>query len=745
MPLLDQLNDRQREAVTHTEGPMLVLAGAGTGKTRVITYRAAYLVEKGVAPHSILCVTFTNKAAEQMKNRIGDLLRSTGHDASELWISTFHSFAARLLRREATRLGLPRDFAIYDDDAQTGAVKLALQQLGLSDRDYPPRTLRERISHAKNHGTTHEEMAAEAYDPAIRNTAAVFKAYETILHRAGALDFDDLLLKAVVVLAQHPEARRAWSERFRYVQVDEFQDTNAAQEQLVRLLAGPEKNICIVGDEDQSIYSWRGAKAGNMQRFIEHFPETKVVRLEENYRSTQTILDAAAGVVSHNRSRLGKTLTATKGAGSLVRFLESHDAGGEAEFISGEISAALRNTPEAHIAVLYRTTAQSRALEECFRRLGIRYRVVGGFSFYQRAEVRDALAYVRLIFHPEDDVALLRVLNTPPRGIGDKSVEAVRKVARENSTSLWDAIPQAAQPGAIRGAAAVNGFRVMIETLIREVKELPPAQMLRRVLDASGYLGWIEQQDNIEHTSRADNLAELLNALAEATEAGQTLQDMLDQAALVSATDDLDEDVNVTLMTLHAAKGLEFDTVYLAGLEEGVLPHSRSTERDEDVEEERRLFYVGMTRAKQSLTLTRALYRRTWGEERLRISAPSRFLAEVPAELIEAVAGSLAEPGDTRRYEPDPEFFSYRQRGATRGATSRGNSRSNSGFSGSSRPTPSRKTSHPLVGTRVRHKTFGTGTILAVEEEEDDRTLTISFPDHGTKKMKERYANLQLA
>ena len=749
MPLLDQLNERQREAVTHTEGPMLVLAGAGTGKTRVITYRAAYLVEKGVPPYSILCVTFTNKAAEQMKNRIADLLRATGHDVSELWISTFHSFAARLLRREAIRLGLPRDFAIYDDDAQTGAVKLALQQLGLSDRDYPPRTLRERISHSKNHGITHEEMAAEAFDPVFRNTAAVFKAYETILHRAGALDFDDLLLKAVVVLGKFPEAQRSWSERFRYIQVDEFQDTNVAQEQLVRLLTGPEKNICIVGDEDQSIYSWRGAKAGNMQRFIEHFPETKIVRLEENYRSTQTILDAAAGVVSHNRSRLGKTLTATKGAGSLVRFLESHDAGGEAEFISGEISAALRNTPDAHIAVLYRTTAQSRALEECFRRLGIRYRVVGGFSFYQRAEVRDALAYVRLIFHPEDDVALLRVLNTPPRGIGDKSVEAVRKVARENSTSLWDAIPQAAQPGAIRGAAAVNGFRVMIETLINEVKELAPARMLKRVLDASGYLGWIEQQDNIEHTSRADNLAELLNALAEATEAGQTLQDMLDQAALVSATDDLDEDVNVTLMTLHAAKGLEFDNVYLAGLEEGVLPHSRSTERDEDVEEERRLFYVGMTRAKQSLTLTRALYRRTWGEERLRISAPSRFLAEVPAELIEAVAGSLAEPGDRRRYEPDPEFFSYRQRGATRGGhsggTSRGTSRSSSGFSGSSRPTPSRKTSHPLVGTRVRHKTFGTGTILAVEEEEDDRMLTISFPDHGTKKLKERYANLQLA
>ena len=743
MPLLDQLNERQREAVLHTEGPLLILAGAGTGKTRVITYRAAYLVEKGVAPQSILCVTFTNKAAEQMKNRIADLLRATGHDASDLWISTFHSFAARLLRREAPRLGLPRDFNIYDDDAQTGAVKFAVQQLGLNDRDYPPRSLRERISHAKNHGITHEEMAAEAYDPAIRNTAAVFKSYESILHRAGALDFDDLLLKAVVVLRDHSEARRAWSERFRYIQVDEFQDTNAAQEELVRLLAGPEKNICIVGDEDQSIYSWRGAKAGNMQRFIEHFPETKVVRLEENYRSTQTILDAAAGVVSHNRARLGKTLRATRGPGASVRFLESHDAGGEAEFISGEIAAGLRSNPDAHIAVLYRTTAQSRALEECFRRLGIRYRVVGGFSFYQRAEVRDALAYVRLIFHPEDDVALLRVLNTPPRGIGDKSVEAVRKVALENSTSLWDAIPQAARPGAIRGGAALQGFRVLVESLVREVKELPPAQMLRRVLDASGYLGWIEQQDNIEHTSRADNLAELLNALAEATEAGQTLQDMLDQAALVSATDDLDENVNVTLMTLHAAKGLEFDSVYLAGLEEGVLPHSRSTERDEDVEEERRLFYVGMTRAKQNLTLTRALYRRTWGEDRLRVSAPSRFLAEVPAKLIEAVAGSLAEPGETRRYEPDPEFFGYGSRGSSRGQSRGGASRGRPGFSGSS--ASSRKTSHPLIGTRVRHKTFGMGTIISVEEEEDDRVLTISFSDHGTKKLKERYANLQLA
>jgi DNA helicase II / ATP-dependent DNA helicase PcrA len=386
--------------------------------------------------------------------------------------------------------------------------------------------------------------------------------------------------------------------------------------------------------------------------------------------------------------------------------------------------------------VLYRTTAQSRALEECFRRLGIRYRVVGGFSFYQRAEVRDALAYLRLVFHPEDDIALLRVLNTPPRGIGDKTVELLEKQAREKSTSLWNAIPEVARPGVARGGAALSGFRVMIESLRDAVKGLAPPAMLRRILDASGYLGWIEQQDNMEHTTRGENLSELLNALAEATEAGLTLEDILDQAALVSATDDIDETASVTLMTLHSAKGLEFDIVYLAGLDEGLLPHTRSKEQDEDIEEERRLFYVGMTRAKESLTLTRAQHRRTWGEERQRTSAPSRFLREIPGELIETVAGSLGEPGETRRYVPDPETLIYRAR-QQRAPAAR--PRFNRG--GTAAP---RRNSHPLVGTRVRHKTFGLGTIIAVEEEEEDRLLTVSFADHGTKKLMERYANLQL-
>jgi DNA helicase-2/ATP-dependent DNA helicase PcrA len=747
MSLLDQLNKKQREAVTTTDGPLLVLAGAGTGKTRVITYRAAYLIEKGVPPEKILCVTFTNKAAEQMKQRINALLMSIGRTAYNMTVSTFHSFGARLLRREAPRLGLPRDFAIYDDDDQTGAVKMALQQLGLAEREYPPRTMRDRISSAKNHGTGPTEMIAEAFDTFTKTTATVFERYETILKRAGALDFDDLLLRSLELLRDHPEARKKWSERYQYIQVDEFQDTNATQEEFIRLLAGPEKNICVVGDEDQSIYSWRGARAGNLKRFTEEFPNVKVVKLEENYRSTQTILDAAAGVVANNRARLGKTLKATKGAGANVRFFESQDAAGEAEFVTGEIASLLRMEKDKHIAVLYRTTAQSRVMEECLRRMSVRYRVVGGFSFYERAEVRDALAYVRLLFHPEDDIALLRVLNKPARGVGKTTEETLRRIAREQGASLWEILDQAAQPGVTRSGAALRAFRYTIEKLQEEAAELPPAEMLRMVLDKTGYAQWVDQQDRVDHTSRAENLAELLNAMADATQAGQTLQDVLDQAALVSAADGYDDEVNLTLMTLHSAKGLEFDRVYLTGLEEGLLPHSRSVGSEEDVEEERRLCYVGMTRAKEALTMSRAMYRRSYGEERLRASQPSRFLAEIPGELIETVLGSTGEPGEGRRYESDSEYSQYRSRSGM-GSGSRSGSRG--GFvkprsAAASTVRSTRPGAHPLVGKRVRHEKFGVGTILMVEDEDDDRVLTVSFSDYGTKKLKERYANLQLA
>jgi DNA helicase II / ATP-dependent DNA helicase PcrA len=731
MPLLGDLNERQREAVLATEGPVLVLAGAGTGKTRVITYRVAHLIAQGVPGAAILAVTFTNKAADVMKQRIGDLLRASGRDASDVWVSTFHSFCARLLRAEGSYLGLPRDFKIYDDDDQISAVKMALAQLGLSTDDYSPRGAREQISHAKNHGITPEAMEAQAFDETHAQVAQVFRAYNGILRMASALDFDDLLLRAVELLRDHPEVRARWNGRFRYVMVDEFQDTNLWQEELVRLLAGPRKNVCVVGDEDQSIYGWRGARAGNLMRFTEDFPGAQIVRLEENYRSTQKILDAAAVVVSNNSARLGKTLRATLGTGDSLRFFEAQDAIAEAEFVCGELSALVRSDSHARIAVLYRTGAQSRSFEEVLRRLGIRYRVVGGFSFYERAEVRNAMSYVQLLFHPEDDIALLRVLNVPPRGIGTATIAALRERARETKQPLWTVIRER---GTVRKRAdgALIAFRQLIESLQEECNEWPPARMIERIFDKTGYLDWVEQQDNLEHSSRSENLRELANAMAEATEQGQTLWDVLDSAALASDADEYDETIPVSLMTLHSAKGLEFDSVFLAGLEEGLLPHSRSLASNSDVEEERRLFYVGMTRAKQSLVLTRANYRRSYGEERLHSSAPSRFLAEIPGDLVEVASGSLSEPGETRRYEPDPDLsedYAYRRRRTSYG-----------------RPGQAKRASKdPLVGTRVRHSKYGVGTIIEVEGEGEDRKLTVSFPDYGPKKLVERYANLQLA
>jgi DNA helicase-2/ATP-dependent DNA helicase PcrA len=741
--LLDPLNERQREAVLATEGPLLVLAGAGTGKTRVITYRVAHLIEKGAPGRAILAVTFTNKAAAVMKERIGDLLRSSGQGASDVWVSTFHSFCARLLRREAVNAGLPRDFAIFDDDDQTAAVKRTLMQLDLPADDYPPRSMRAQISHAKNHGITPEEMEASAEiarDEERKEVAKVFRAYNEMLRKASALDFDDLLLRAVELLQQNASVRSAWSSRFQYLMVDEFQDTNAAQEELVRLLAGTRKNVCVVGDEDQSIYSWRGARAGNLKRFTADFAGAKIIRLEENYRSTQKILDAAAAVVRNNSDRLGKTLQATLGSGDGLRFFEAQDSYAEAEFVVGEISSVIRNDPDERVAVLYRTGAQSRSFEEVLRRLGIRYRVVGGFSFYERAEVRNALAYVRLLLHPDDDVALLRVLNVPPRGIGAATVAMLETSARETGKSLWEVIRAGEFATGKKLSNALNSFREIIERLQEECAGLPPAQLIERVLERSGYLTYVEQQDNLEHTARAENLRELSNAMAEATEQGQTLEDVLDAAALVADSDEYDPTIPVSLMTLHSAKGLEFDAVFLAGLEEGLLPHTRSGSNLSEIEEERRLFYVGMTRAKQSLVISRAIYRRSYGEERLRASTPSRVLAESPAELIEAASGSLAEPGQTRRYDADPDFsdsYSYRRPRTPYGKSS--TTRTSPRVSG-------RQTSNdPLIGARVRHSKYGLGTIIEIEGEGEDRKLTVSFQDYGAKKLIERYANLQLA
>jgi len=750
MNLLDDLNPKQREAALATEGPVLVLAGAGTGKTRAVTYRIAHLIETGVPGDATLAVTFTNKAADEMRERVATLLLRSGKPFADPWIYTFHAFCARLLRREAPRLGLPRDFAIYDDDDQTAAVKRALEQLGVSDSSERPRAILERISSAKNHGETPDAATEAAGDDRARAFARIYAAYEGVLRRAGALDFDDLLLRAVQVLADFPEARAAWSSRFRYVMVDEYQDTNRAQFDLLRLLLNSDRNLCVVGDEDQSIYRWRGADVGNILRFAENFPGAQVIRLEQNYRSTQNILDAAAGVVGKNQKRLGKTLEATRGEGKLLSFFEARDAKAEAEFVSERIAGLLAEDSSAHVAVLYRTNVQSRAFEEALLWRAIRYRMLGGFSFYQRAEVKDVLAYARLAIRPDDDVALLRVLNTPPRGIGKVTLDALRGLAHERNISLWAASAELAENAtAQRSAVPLRGFRELIEQLRQDIVALAPADFLTRVIDRSGYLDMLSQRDSVEDSARADNVRELLAAVAEGADRGETLTDFLERAALVSDADNFDSRATVTLLTLHSAKGLEFEHVFLTGLEEGVFPHSRSANHPDDIEEERRLCYVGMTRARDTLTLTRAIYRRIYGNERLEGSLPSRFLAEIPGELIQAAPGSLADAGETRRYEPDPEYsysaeeFSRRARRSAPTARSARSASSAPAWSPSRSAAASRAASaSPFVGRRVRHPKYGTGTIVSVEGEDEDRKLTVRFSDYGVKILVERYAQL---
>jgi ATP-dependent DNA helicase UvrD/PcrA len=755
MTLLDSLNPQQREAVLATEGPVLILAGAGTGKTRVITYRMANLIEQGVPGTSILAVTFTNKAADQMRDRLRTLLEGTGANPHGPWISTFHSFCLRVLRREAALLGLPRNFAIYDEDDQQAAVKLALASLDIGESEETPRALLSGISHAKNHGLSPEKALANAFNDRSKKAALVYEAYEKILRKAGALDFDDLLLRAVEVLRRFPDARASWQQRFRFLHVDEYQDTNRPQYDLLRLLAGGGANLCVVGDEDQSIYRWRGADIGNILRFSEDFPGARVLRIEQNYRSRQKILDAAGAVVAKNARRIGKQLAATRGPGSNLIFYEARDARAEAEYVAGRVAQLSSEDSAPHVAVLYRTNAQSRSFEEAFRARGMRYRLLGGFSFYQRAEVKDALAYVRLAMFPDDDVAFLRVLNTPPRGIGKTTVDALRAVARERSVSFWAALGETVEAGGSRALAPLKSFRILIEELQQKLAVLPPAQFLEAVLESTGYLDMLHQRETSEDIARVENLRELLNALVEGAERGETLSDFLDRAALLSDADGFDDRAAVTLLTLHTAKGLEFDHVFLTGLEEGTFPHSRSLHDEEELEEERRLCYVGMTRARDSLTLTRAVYRRIYGSERLQASTPSRFLQEVPRDLLDTAAGSLTEAGETRRYESDPEYsysaeeFSRRVRHAPPGR------RPSDSSSGTAERTPRARTStparsrtgdaNPLIGQRVRHPTYGLGTIVGVDGEDEERKLTVRFSGHGVKKLVERYANLSWA
>lgn len=748
--LLENLNPEQRIAAETTEGPVLILAGAGTGKTRAITYRMAHLIARGVPADAILAVTFTNKAAEEMQTRVSDLLLRAGVPPDRPWISTFHSLCARLLRREAAAAGLPRDFAIYDDDDQLTAVKLAMNQLKIDADELAPRNVLSAISFAKNHAKTPEVMRSEAFHQEGRRTADVFAAYEQLLKQSKALDFDDLLLRSARLLRDSPAVRERWQKRFQYIHVDEYQDTNRVQYDILRLLTNSQQNVCVVGDEDQSIYRWRGADVSILLSFARDLPEAKIIRLERNYRSSQNILDAAGAVVKNNPERLGKTLRAENGGGMNLRYFEARDAQSEAEFVAGELQNLFSDDPSQTCAVEYRTNFQSRAFEEAFRRRGVRYKLVGGFSFYSRAEVKDALAYVRLAMHPDDDISLLRVINLPPRGIGQTTINALRDAARENSSSLWAAIDSfvgGASSG--RAVAPLRAFQQLISRLQDALSSKEPAELIRFVLDETGYLEMLRNRNTPEDVARIENLEELARAVAESSESGESFTDFLDAAALVSDADSYEGAPGVTLITLHSTKGLEFDHVFLTGLEEGICPHSRSVNEEKGVEEERRLVYVGMTRARKTLTLTRAVYRRIFGnEQQLRASAPSRFLAEIPSELVDTVRGSMAEIGETRRYEPDPEYSYSAEEFLRRVRRGSGPAQRQSGTPRAERPALNRSFSrrsdgNPLLGQRVRHPEYGIGTIVGVEGDDDDRRLSVSFPGRGTRKFVERYAQLQ--
>jgi DNA helicase-2/ATP-dependent DNA helicase PcrA len=778
--LIAKLNPEQRAAVETTEGPLLILAGAGSGKTRVITNRIAWLIqEKGVAPDAILAVTFTNKASAEMGERVEKLL---GHSTvAKPLIATFHSLCVRILRRDIEALqvngqGLTRSFAIYDENDQQAIVKQVMRRMGLDTKQLTPRTVLGRISWAKNHMVDPQEYYLGSKDPNSERIAHIYKSYRDELRKNNALDFDDLLLEAMRVLKVAADVRERYQRKYRYLLVDEYQDTNRPQYELMKLLAGEAKNVCAVGDEDQSIYSWRGADIRNILEFEQDFPHAKIVRLEQNYRSTQVILEAAGAVVANNVRRKGKKLWTDRQGGSLIGYYEAPDGENEALFIADRIQKFLRESADdpdsAHCAVLYRTNSQSRLVEEALRRYNIRYTMVGGFSFYERAEIKDLLCYLRLVRNPHDSMALQRIVNTPTRGIGKTTLETLERLALETGTSTWEAIGAAIQSRLVPGRAlmALESFRKLIldaqammdpdfaGKLMTDVSATDaegdadfafgatteePAQatahtkapdtsfdfggtenqmplldashfspfaasakkpflkmpkqaagdraeskaldantedaaerpafrapgdaatlpeLIRFLIDRTGYIKALETEGSPEAFSRIENLKELANAAHDAEGRGETLAEFLDHAALASDTDQFDPDARVTLMTLHAAKGLEFPLVFLAGLEEGLFPHSRTLMNPEELEEERRLCYVGMTRAMNTLILTRADYRRRYGNDKPERSVPSRFLEEVPHQLMEnlsernAAWSSAARSYGTGRSTGSSEF-----------------------------------------------------------------------------------------
>ena len=758
MNFLEKLNPEQQEAVLHTEGPLLILAGAGSGKTRVITYRIAYLIGDGhAAPDQVLAVTFTNKAAGEMRERVEALI---GQECEGVWLSTFHALCARLLRREGPAIGLSRDFVIYDSSDQVAVVRQAERELGIDDKLVPPRLALARISQAKNRMEGPESLRG-TWNLRDEQIAKIYERYLQALKDSNALDFDDLLLKTVELFEQSEPVRTKYASKFRYVMVDEYQDTNRPQYLLIRRLAEHHRNLAVVGDPDQSIYKWRGADLRNILDFEQDFPEAKIVRLEQNYRSTQTILDAASAVISQNRNRKDKRLWTDRQGGSKIVYFRANDELEEADFITRSVRQARSADVDAMVAVLYRTNAQSRAIEDSLMREGVPYKIIGGVRFYERKEIKDSLAYLKLIINPHDDVSLRRVINVPARGIGKGVMDSLQAIDPSaiaadappllaaglqevsSARSLWAKLVYAVDESKLtpRAVASLKAFRDLLVGLAEAARQDSVSITIGKMLDRTGYLTALRDENSEEANERIENLMELVSAARdyEMREPEASLGGFVDRLSLLSEADEEagTKEAKVWLMTMHAAKGLEFPVVLIGGMEEGLFPHSRSGEDGEELEEERRLCYVAMTRAQSHLILTSAARRRVFGE--YQGTQPSRFLAEIPVELVDRIAPTFAAP-----YQGSFAHGHYEFKTNPYGRKGKG-ARFKEAEAAYAYENEDQSADAIKLGMRVRHAQFGVGTVVGVEEHTDDLKITVRFNTVGVKKLLAKYAKLEPA
>lgn len=747
MSIYDTLNEPQREAVYYTEGPLLILAGAGSGKTRVLTHRIAYLIEeKGVNPWNILAITFTNKAAGEMRERVDRLV---GFESESIWVSTFHSMCVRILRRHISLLGYDTNFTIYDADDQKTLMKDVCKLLQIDTKIYKERALLAAVSHAKNELVTPEEFRLNAGgDFSQRKIAEVYEEYEKQLKANNALDFDDLLIKTVQLFQTQADVLEYYQERFRYIMVDEYQDTNTVQFELVRLLASKYRNLCVVGDDDQSIYKFRGANIKNILNFEQYFEDAKVIKLEQNYRSTSNILNAANAVIRNNAGRKDKTLWTDNGDGEKIQFRQFDSAYDEAEYIVDDIRKRVREKEYSYHdnVILYRTNAQSRMFEEKFVTANIPYKIVGGINFYARREIKDLLAYLKTVDNGKDDLAVRRIVNVPKRGIGLTSINRVQDYAAAYNIGFYDALRAVDLiPNIGRGASKLESFVALIEHFKTDAEDMSISDLLKEIIEETGYIESLQAEDMVEAETRIENIDELLSKVAAYEEDCEdrnepaSLSGFLEEVALVADIDSLDEDTDyVVLMTLHSAKGLEFPNVYLAGMEDGLFPSYMTITADdpEEVEEERRLCYVGITRAEKELTLTCARRRMIRGETQY--NKMSRFLKEIPMELLSTGAVFTKD-----KEEPEVKVSAYMQAKQAFKAKPFGGSAPYSQSPAKSFGKPSGKGLDYKTGDRVRHIKFGEGTVTAIIEGGRDYEVTVAFDTAGTKKMFAAFAKLE--